>query len=48
MFDTRSGFWLTASIGITAVLATAAVIVFAPDADLTYDNFAAASASRWR
>ena len=31
MFDTRSGFWLMASIGIAAVLATAAVIVFAPD-----------------
>ena len=31
MFNTRSGFWLTASIGITALLATAAVIVFAPD-----------------
>ena len=26
MFDTRSGFWLMASIGILALLATAAVI----------------------
>jgi len=29
MFDTRSGFWLMASIGILAVLATAATIAFA-------------------
>ena len=28
MFDTRSGFWLMASIVITSVLATAAIIVF--------------------
>ncbi|MFQ6170088.1 ABC transporter permease [Oryzobacter sp. R7] len=42
MFDTRSGFWLMASIVITSVLATAALIVFADDAELTFDNFAAA------
>lgn len=42
MFDTRSGFWLLASIGITAVLATGAVIVFASDDQITYDNFGAA------
>ncbi|WP_406830622.1 ABC transporter permease [Pedococcus sp. KACC 23699] len=42
MFDTRSGFWLMASLVITSVLATAAIIVFAPDDQLTYDNFAAA------
>jgi hypothetical protein len=42
MFDTRSGFWLMASIVITSVLATAAIIVFAPRDQLTYDNFAAA------
>ncbi|MGH3360934.1 MAG: ABC transporter permease [Nocardioides sp.] len=42
MFNTRSGFWLAASIGITALLATAAVIVFAPDDAMTYDNFGAA------
>ena len=42
MFDTRSGFWLMASILITSVLATAAIIVFAPDDQQTYDNFAAA------
>ena len=33
MFDTRSGFWLMASIAITAVLATAAVVLFAPDGE---------------
>lgn len=42
MFDTRSGFWLMASIVITSVLATAALIVLADDDDLTFDNFAAA------
>ena len=42
MFDTRSGFWLMASIVIMSVLATAAIIVFAPDDQQTYDNFAAA------
>ena len=38
MFDTRSGFWLMTSIAITAVLATGAVILFAPDSELTYDT----------
>jgi ABC-type transport system involved in multi-copper enzyme maturation permease subunit len=42
MFDTRSGFWLMMGIGISAVLATASVIVFAPAAEQTYDNFGAA------
>ncbi|GAA4114568.1 hypothetical protein GCM10022415_10560 [Knoellia locipacati] len=42
MFDTRSGMWLMASIGILAVLATTAVILFGPEADQTYDNFGAA------
>ena len=42
MFNTRSGFWLTASIGISAVLATAAVIVFGSESAMTYDNFGAA------
>ena len=42
MFDTRSGFWLMASIGITRVLATGAVILFAPDDELDYESFAAA------
>jgi ABC-2 type transport system permease protein len=42
MFDTRSGFWLIASIGITGLIATIATIAFAPDADLTYYTFAKA------
>ncbi|KQZ88336.1 ABC transporter permease [Phycicoccus sp. Root563] len=42
MFDTRAGFWLMASLVITNLLATAAIIVFAPDDQLTFDNFAAA------
>jgi ABC-2 type transport system permease protein len=42
MFDTRSGFWLIASIVITAVLATAGAILFAPDDQLTYATFVSA------
>ena len=42
MFDTRSGFWLMASIAILAVLATAATVVFAPDSAITYESFASA------
>jgi ABC-2 type transport system permease protein len=42
MFDTRSGFWLLASIGILSVLATAAVIAFAPDEAQTFDTYATA------
>jgi hypothetical protein len=42
MFNTRSGFWLMASIGIAALLATTAVILFAPDSELTYGSFGAA------
>ena len=41
-FDTRSGFWLLASIGILATLATGAVILFAPNDELTYETFATA------
>lgn len=41
-FDTRSGFWLMAGIGILSLLATAAVILFAPDDELTYETFATA------
>lgn len=41
-FDTRSGFWLLASIGILATVATGAVILFAPDSELTYETFATA------
>ena len=42
MFDTRSGFWLMASIVIASVLATGAVVLFAPDREITYNTFAAA------
>ena len=42
MLDTRSGFWLIASIGITAVLATVGVILFADGDELTYSTFATA------
>lgn len=42
MFNTRSGFWLAASIVILSVLATAGVMVFGSDAAITYDNFGAA------
>ncbi|MBC2931754.1 ABC transporter permease subunit [Nocardioides sp. zg-1228] len=42
MFDTRAGFWLVAGIGIVSLLATAAVLVFAPRAELTYETFASA------
>lgn len=42
MFDTRSGIWLLASIGILSALATAAVIVFAPDRSITFETFGSA------
>jgi ABC-2 type transport system permease protein len=42
MLDTRSGFWLMASVGILALLATAAVILFAPSNELTYNTFVSA------
>ena len=42
MFDTRSGFWLMASIAIAALLATGAVILFAGDDSITYNSFGAA------
>ncbi|GAA4681442.1 ABC transporter permease [Nocardioides nanhaiensis] len=42
MFDTRAGFWLMASVGILAVVATGAVIAFAPDEVLTFGTFATA------
>jgi len=41
-FDTRSGFWLMASIGILALVATGATILFAPSDELDYESFAAA------
>jgi ABC-2 type transport system permease protein len=42
MFDTRSGFWLVASIAILAALATIGVILFLPDENLNYGAFGAA------
>jgi hypothetical protein len=42
MFDTRSGFWLIASIAITSLLAAGGVILWATDGDLTYSTFATA------
>ena len=42
MFNTRAGFWLMASVGIAAVLATGAVILWAPDQALTQETFASA------
>ncbi|MEV7397139.1 ABC transporter permease [Aeromicrobium sp. NPDC092404] len=41
-FDTRAGFWLMTSIGIAALLATIAVLLWAPDSELTYSTFATA------
>jgi hypothetical protein len=42
MFNTRSGFWLLASIVIVALLTMVATVLFAPEADLTYYTFAKA------
>lgn len=42
MFNTRSGFWLMASIGIAALLATGATLIWAPDDQLTQESFSAA------
>lgn len=42
MFDTRSGFWLIASIAITGTIATVATMIFAPDDSLAYYSFAEA------
>ena len=42
MFNTRSGLWLLVSIGVLSVIATGAVLVFAPDSEIAYENFAAA------
>jgi ABC-2 type transport system permease protein len=42
MFNTRSGFWLMASIVIIALLTMVATVLFAPEEDLTYYTFAKA------
>lgn len=39
MFDTRAGFWLMAAILGAAVLASASLVAFAPDASVTYASF---------
>lgn len=42
MFDTRSGFWLMASIVIASAIATGLTILLGDRDDLTFDSFAAA------
>src|SRR5690606_13613920 len=42
MFDTRSGFWLMASVGLLSVVATVATLIFVDAADLTFEHFASA------
>jgi len=42
MFNTRSGLWMLISIGVLSVVATGAVIIFAPDDEITYENFGTA------
>lgn len=42
MFNTRSGFWLMASIGILALVATVSVIAFVKGGDLEYSLFGTA------
>lgn len=41
-FDTRAGFWLMSSVGIVSLLATGAVLLWAPDSEITYETFASA------
>jgi ABC-2 type transport system permease protein len=43
MFTTRSGFWMLVSIGILSPISAGSVLVFAPDSDITYENFVRAS-----
>ncbi len=42
MFDTRSGLWLMVGVAALSVIATVAVILFAPDDQITYESFATA------
>lgn len=42
MFDTRSGFWLLAGVGILSLIASGATIVFGHRDSLTYGSFAQA------
>ncbi|WP_246383311.1 ABC transporter permease subunit, partial [Nocardioides stalactiti] len=45
MFDTRSGFWLMASIVITSAVATVLTVLLSDRDGLTFDSFAAAVGS---
>ncbi|GAA3551485.1 ABC transporter permease subunit [Nocardioides daeguensis] len=45
MFDTRSGYWLMASIVITSAIATVITLLVGDRDDLTFDSFAAAIGS---
>lgn len=45
MFDTRAGFWLMASIVLSAIVATALSIILGDVDSLTFDSFAAAVGS---
>jgi ABC-2 type transport system permease protein len=45
MFDTRSGFWLMASIVITSGVATVLTVLLSDREDLTFDSFAASVGS---
>lgn len=38
-FDTRSGRWLLASLGLAAVLTTGAIVAWAPTSELAYSQF---------
>jgi ABC-2 type transport system permease protein len=38
-FDTRSGRWLLASLGLAAILTTGAIIAWAPTSELAYSQF---------
>ncbi|MFS0885399.1 ABC transporter permease [Aeromicrobium sp. 179-A 4D2 NHS] len=42
MFDTRSGFWLMASVVLLSIVATVATLVFVDSEDLSYEHFASA------
>ncbi|GAB4013339.1 ABC-2 transporter permease [Nocardioides ultimimeridianus] len=42
MFDTRSGFWLLAGVGILSLIATGATMLFGDRATLSYGDFAQA------
>ena len=42
MFDTRSGFWLMASVVLLSVVASVATLIFVDAEDLTYEHFASA------